>query len=70
VNQNNRKIVFAILGTLWIASIALIVTPEISGMTPVFPRPLPFHSLILMILIATLLAGYSFKIGINILRSK
>ena len=67
---NNRKMIFAILGTLWIVSIALIVAPEITGMTPVFPRPLPISSLIGMILTATLLAGYSLIIGINILRSK
>jgi hypothetical protein len=70
VNLNKRKTIFAILITLWVVSIALVLTQDMSLMRPVFPRPLPVYSIISMIITATILAGYSFKTGINILRSK
>lgn len=68
-STNLKRIVFVSLSLVWAASILVVIAPKIGLVTPIFPRPSPDYSLILMIAAAILLAGYSLKQGIEVLRN-
>jgi len=69
MNENNRRIIiFSILGLIWIVSILLIMAPSIGLITPVFPRTQPNYELYTMLISGVLLAGYSFKTGIQYIK--
>ena len=69
MNENNQRLlIFSILGLIWGASILLIMTPSIGLTVPVFPKPRPDFELAIMLVSGALLVGYSIKTGISYLR--
>jgi amino acid permease len=70
MNENTSKIIiFSTLGILWIASILLIMAPELGLTSPVFPKPEHNFALYTMLISGVLLAIYSLKTGIGFLRT-
>jgi hypothetical protein len=70
MNENTSKIIiFSTLSILWIASILLIMAPELGFTTPMFPKPEHNFALYTMLISGALLALYSLKTGIGFLRT-
>jgi hypothetical protein len=68
----NKKPILVILtlAIIWGASTYLIIAPDLGLANPIYPRPQPDYALIIMIISAIMLSGYSIKTGINIIKTR
>lgn len=69
--MNKKSICIIItLAIIWGASTYLIIAPDLGLASPIYPRPQPDYALIIMIISAIMLSGYSIKTGINIIKTR
>lgn len=70
MKDNIRKgIIFSTLLVIWGSLIVHMMSGSLGLAAPVFPRPQPDYELFSMLISGVALAGYSFKTGLEYLRS-